>query len=129
MVPLIRAAGSQAATASAFLRVGFRLWGARTISSDPEWKYVNLRCYFTYLERSIDKGMQWAVFQPTGEPVLGECPARHRGLPLQSILIRRARTAHRKAPEHAFKHQGRALLSYAPESLRKGKENFFDSMF
>src|SRR5206468_2344359 len=35
---------------------GFRLWGARTISSDPEWKYVNLRRYFAYLERSIDRG-------------------------------------------------------------------------
>ena len=46
---------------------GFRLWGARTISSDPEWKYVNLRRYFAYLERSIDKGTQWAVFEPNGE--------------------------------------------------------------
>ncbi len=45
---------------------GFRLWGARTISSDPEWKYVNLRRYFAYLERSIDKGTQWAVFEPNG---------------------------------------------------------------
>jgi hypothetical protein len=44
-----------------------RLWGARTISSDPEWKYVNLRRYFAYLERSIDKGTQWAVFEPNGE--------------------------------------------------------------
>ncbi len=46
---------------------GFRLWGARTISSDPEWKYVNLRRYFAYLERSIDRGTQWAVFEPNGE--------------------------------------------------------------
>lgn len=46
---------------------GFRLWGARTISSDPEWKYVNLRRYFIYLERSIDRGTQWAVFEPNGE--------------------------------------------------------------
>jgi len=46
---------------------GNRLWGARTISSDPEWKYVNLRRYFAYLERSIDKGTQWAVFEPNGE--------------------------------------------------------------
>ncbi|HEX8499321.1 MAG TPA: phage tail sheath subtilisin-like domain-containing protein, partial [Pyrinomonadaceae bacterium] len=45
---------------------GFRLWGARTASSDPEWKYVNLRRYFIYLERSIDKGTQWAVFEPNG---------------------------------------------------------------
>jgi uncharacterized protein len=46
---------------------GFRLWGARTISSDPEWKYVNLRRYFVYLERSVDRGTQWAVFEPNGE--------------------------------------------------------------
>jgi len=45
---------------------GFRLWGARTASSDPEWKYVNLRRYLAYLERSIDKGTQWAVFEPNG---------------------------------------------------------------
>lgn len=45
---------------------GFRLWGARTASSDPEWKYVNLRRYFAYLEHSIDKGTQWAVFEPNG---------------------------------------------------------------
>lgn len=46
---------------------GFRVWGARTISSDPEWKYLNLRRYFAYLERSIDRGTQWAVFEPNGE--------------------------------------------------------------
>jgi phage tail sheath protein FI len=46
---------------------GYRLWGARTISSDPEWKYVNLRRYFAFLEHSIDRGTQWAVFEPNGE--------------------------------------------------------------
>lgn len=46
---------------------GMRLWGARTMTSDPEWKYVNLRRYFAYVERSIDKGTQWAVFEPNGE--------------------------------------------------------------
>jgi phage tail sheath protein FI len=50
---------------------GFRLWGARTVSSDPEWKYVNLRRYFAYLEHSIDKGTQWAVFEPNGEMLWG----------------------------------------------------------
>ena len=46
---------------------GNLLWGARTISSDQEWKYVNLRRYFAYLERSIDRGSQFAVFMPNGE--------------------------------------------------------------
>jgi phage tail sheath protein FI len=46
---------------------GYRVWGARTASSDPEWKYVNVRRYFIYLESSIDRGTQWAVFEPNGE--------------------------------------------------------------
>ena len=45
---------------------GFVLWGARTISDDPEWKYVSLRRYFAYLEHSIDNSTQWAVFENNG---------------------------------------------------------------
>jgi len=46
---------------------GHRVWGGRTLSSDPEWKYINVRRYFLYLERSIEKSSQWAVFEPNGE--------------------------------------------------------------
>lgn len=46
---------------------GYRVWGARTASSDPEWKYVNVRRYFNYLEASIDRSTQWAVFEPNGD--------------------------------------------------------------
>ena len=46
---------------------GLRVWGARTASSDPEWKYVSVRRYFNYLEASIDRSTQWAVFEPNGE--------------------------------------------------------------
>ena len=46
---------------------GYRVWGARTATSDPEWKYVNVRRYFNYLEASIDRGTQWAVFENNGE--------------------------------------------------------------
>lgn len=46
---------------------GYRLWGARTISSDSEWKYVNLRRYFAYLERSTELGTQYAVFESNGD--------------------------------------------------------------
>jgi len=51
----------------AFQGGGFHVWGGRTTSSDPEWKYVNLRRYFAYLEHSIQQGIQWAVFEPNGE--------------------------------------------------------------
>lgn len=46
---------------------GYRLWGARTATSDGEWKYVNLRRYFAYMERSIEKGTQVYVFESNGE--------------------------------------------------------------
>ena len=45
---------------------GYRVWGARTATSDPEWKYANVSRYFKYLERSIDVGTQWAVFENNG---------------------------------------------------------------
>jgi hypothetical protein len=50
---------------------GYRVWGARTMSSDPEWKYVNVRRYVSYLERSIDLGTQWAVFENNDETLWG----------------------------------------------------------
>ncbi|MEJ2509749.1 MAG: phage tail sheath subtilisin-like domain-containing protein [Gammaproteobacteria bacterium] len=46
---------------------GQRVWGGRTMSDDPEWKYVNVRRYFLYLEKSIDRSTQWVVFEPNGE--------------------------------------------------------------
>jgi uncharacterized protein len=46
---------------------GYRLWGARTISSNSEWMYVNVRRYFCYLEHSIDLGTQWVVFEPNNQ--------------------------------------------------------------
>jgi phage tail sheath protein FI len=45
---------------------GFLVWGARTTSLDSEWKYVNVRRLLIFLEHSIDKGVQWAVFEPNG---------------------------------------------------------------
>jgi uncharacterized protein len=50
-----------------FVGRGYRVWGARTISSDIDWLYVNVRRLFIYLEHSIDRGTQWAVFEPNNE--------------------------------------------------------------
>ena len=44
-----------------------RVWGARTMSSDPLWRYVNVRRLFLYVEESIDEGTQWVVFEPNYE--------------------------------------------------------------
>jgi hypothetical protein len=43
---------------------GVRVWGARTLSSDTSWRYVNVRRLFNYVERSIELGTQWVVFEP-----------------------------------------------------------------
>jgi phage tail sheath protein FI len=46
---------------------GIMVWGARTISSDPLWKYVNIRMLFNYIEESVDRGTGWATFEPCDE--------------------------------------------------------------
>jgi phage tail sheath protein FI len=43
---------------------GVRVWGARTLSSDPLWKYVNVRRLLIFLEASIYNSTQWVVFEP-----------------------------------------------------------------
>jgi phage tail sheath protein FI len=47
-----------------FVGRGLRVWGARTLSSDPAWRYINVRRLFNYVEESIDRGTQWIVFEP-----------------------------------------------------------------
>ena len=51
----------------AFPGRGIRVWGARTLSSDPLWKYINVRRLFLFLEESIEEGTQWVVFEPNDE--------------------------------------------------------------
>ena len=48
---------------------GLRIYGARTLSSDPQWRYVNVRRLFLFLEQSVDTSMQLAVFEPNAEPL------------------------------------------------------------
>lgn len=47
--------------------MGIRVWGARTCSSDGNWKYINVRRLFIYLEESIKSNTGWAVFEPNDE--------------------------------------------------------------
>jgi phage tail sheath protein FI len=48
----------------AFPGRGIRVWGARTLSSNTLWKYINVRRLFIFLEGSIEEGTQWVVFEP-----------------------------------------------------------------
>jgi phage tail sheath protein FI len=51
----------------AFPGRGIRVWGARTLSSDPEWRYINVRRLFNYISESIMEGTQWSVFEPNDQ--------------------------------------------------------------
>ena len=53
----------------AFPGMGIRVWGARTLSSNPSWRYINVRRLFNFVEKSIERGTQWVVFEPN-EPRL-----------------------------------------------------------
>jgi uncharacterized protein len=47
-----------------FRNRGIRVWGARTFSSNAEWRYVNVRRLFCMMERAIQNGTNWVVFEP-----------------------------------------------------------------
>jgi phage tail sheath protein FI len=46
---------------------GIRIWGARTLSSDPEWRYLSVRRLFIYVSESITKATRWAAFEANDE--------------------------------------------------------------
>lgn len=48
---------------------GIVSWGARTLATNPEWKYVPVRRTAIMIEVSIYEGIQWAVFEPNDEPL------------------------------------------------------------
>lgn len=51
----------------AFPGMGYRIWGARTLSSDPSWRYINVRRLFNYIEKSLQLGTMWTVFEPNDQ--------------------------------------------------------------
>ena len=55
----------------AFPGRGIRVWGARTLSSDPAWRYLNVRRLFNFVEESIFEGTQWVVFEPNDQRLWG----------------------------------------------------------
>jgi phage tail sheath protein FI len=47
--------------------LGCRVWGARTLSSDAQWNYINVRRLFIFVEQSVLQGTSWVVFEPNDE--------------------------------------------------------------
>ncbi|MBV8903632.1 MAG: phage tail sheath family protein [Acidobacteriia bacterium] len=50
-----------------FPREGIRVWGARTLEPDSDFKYLNVRRLFVMVEQSIANSLRWAVFEPNDE--------------------------------------------------------------
>jgi phage tail sheath protein FI len=78
---------------------GIRIWGARTISSDPEWRYVNVRRLFNMVEASIEKGTQWVVFEPNDEALWKKVT---RNIKAFLSLIYMSGALFGKSPDQAF---------------------------
>ncbi len=64
---------------------GNRVWGARTLSSDPAWRYLNVRRLFNYLEESILVGTNWVVFEPNDEALWARVRRTHHRVPGQRV--------------------------------------------
>jgi phage tail sheath protein FI len=76
---------------------GLRIFGARTLSSDPRWRFVNVRRLLLMLEKAIRLGTQWATFEPNHRLTRVKLH-----LALSSLLLemwRRGALAGRTAPE------------------------------
>jgi phage tail sheath protein FI len=50
-----------------FMNGAIRIWGARTLSADPSWRYINVRRMFIMIETSIERATQWVVFEPNDQ--------------------------------------------------------------
>ena len=83
----------------AFPRRGIRVWGARTVSRDANWRYVNVRRLFLTLKRWVDINMAWATFEPN-EPRLWVRIQRELSTYLRKLL--RDGALKGIAPEEAF---------------------------
>jgi len=58
-----------------FPRRGLLAWGARAFVTGPddaEWKYVNVRRLALFIEESLYRGLDWAVFEQNGDALWGQ---------------------------------------------------------
>jgi phage tail sheath protein FI len=78
---------------------GIRVWGARTLSSDPEWRYLNVRRLFNFVEKSILDGTNWVVFEPNDRFLWG---AVRRTITMFLRRVWRSGALFGSTPEEAF---------------------------
>ena len=82
-----------------FPNQGIRIWGARTLSSDAQWRYINVRRLFCNVEESILQNTNWIVFEPN-DAFLWSSIKRDIGAYL--TLVWRSGALFGKTPDEAF---------------------------
>jgi len=82
-----------------FKNRGIRVWGARTVSSDPSWRYINVRRLFIMIEKSIEQGTQWVVFEPNDHKLWKRV---QRNITAYLLRIYRSGALFGETPEQAF---------------------------
>jgi phage tail sheath protein FI len=82
-----------------FTNRGIRVWGARTVSSDASWRYINVRRLFNMVEQSIELGTQWVVFEPNDQALWKRVT---RDISAFLLRLWRQGALFGKTPEEAF---------------------------
>jgi uncharacterized protein len=82
-----------------FSRDGIRVWGARTLATDAEWRYLNVRRLMNMIEESIQQGTNWVVFEPN-DPLLWRQVRRDVGAFLKRVYLDGALFG--RTPEEAY---------------------------
>ena len=78
---------------------GIRVWGARTLSSDPAWRYINVRRLFNFVEESVELSTQWIVFEPNDQMLWAKV---RRDINAFLRVVWRSGALFGTAPEQAF---------------------------
>lgn len=99
-----------------FSREGVVLYGARTVASDPEWKYVNVRRLFNMVEESITLSTRWVVFEPNDSMLWNSIVRDVRAF---LMMLYRDGALMGRTPEEAFFVQCDAETN-PPESVDQG---------
>jgi len=93
--------------------MGIRVWGARTMTSDTSWQYINVRRLYIMVEESVYRSMQWVVFEPN-TPDLWE--RVKRSIRVFLLMVWRSGALFGLTPDEAFYIKCDAELN--PPSVR-----------
>lgn len=101
-----------------FRNRGTLVWGARTLAQldDTEWRYISVRRLMSYIERSIEEGTQWAVFEPNDEDLWARVTRTVKNF-LERIW--RQGALYGSTPDEAFYVKCDAELN-TPETMKLG---------